>query len=51
MAKKILVVDDVEDSRSILVIILQRFYGYETIEGQQAGRRSQRRLLKSLTLS
>src|SRR5688500_5366495 len=32
MAKKILVVDDVEDSRSILVIILQRFYSYETIE-------------------
>jgi CheY-like chemotaxis protein len=32
MSKKILVVEDVEDSRSILVIILQRFCGYETIE-------------------
>jgi DNA-binding NtrC family response regulator len=32
MAKKILVVEDVEDSRAILIIILQRFCGYETIE-------------------
>jgi CheY-like chemotaxis protein len=32
MAKKILVVEDVEDSRAILVIILQRFCGYETME-------------------
>jgi CheY-like chemotaxis protein len=32
MAKRILVVEDVEDSRSIVVIILQRFCGYETIE-------------------
>jgi CheY-like chemotaxis protein len=32
MAKKILVVEDVEDSRDILVIILQRFCGYQTIE-------------------
>jgi CheY-like chemotaxis protein len=32
MAKKILVVEDVEDSRAILVIILQRFCGYQTLE-------------------
>ena len=32
MAKRILVVEDVEDSRAILVIILQRYCGYETIE-------------------
>jgi CheY-like chemotaxis protein len=32
MAKKILVVEDVDDSRSILVVILQRFCGYETVE-------------------
>ena len=32
MAKRILVVEDVDDSRSILVMILQRFCGYETIE-------------------
>jgi CheY-like chemotaxis protein len=32
MAKKILVVEDVEDSRSILVVMLQRYCGYETIE-------------------
>lgn len=32
MAKKILVVEDVDDSRSILVVILQRFCGYDTIE-------------------
>lgn len=32
MAKTILVVEDVEDSRSILVIILRRFCGYDTIE-------------------
>jgi CheY-like chemotaxis protein len=32
MPKKILIVEDVEDSRAILVIILQRFCGYETIE-------------------
>jgi|SRR5919106_891309 CheY-like chemotaxis protein len=32
MAKKILVVEDVEDSRAILVILLERFCGYETIE-------------------
>ena len=36
MAKRILVVEDVEDSRSILVMILQRFCGYETIEGTEA---------------
>jgi CheY-like chemotaxis protein len=32
MAKRILVVEDVEDSRAILVLILQRYCGYETIE-------------------
>ena len=32
MAKKILVVEDVEDSRSILVIMLQKYCGYETME-------------------
>ena len=32
MAKKILVVEDVQDSRAVLIIILQRFCGYETIE-------------------
>jgi CheY-like chemotaxis protein len=32
MAKKILVVEDVEDSRSILVVMLQRYCGYETME-------------------
>jgi CheY-like chemotaxis protein len=32
MAQKILVVEDVEDSRTILVIILQRFCGYKTME-------------------
>ena len=32
MAKKILVVEDVDDSRSILVVMLQRYCGYETIE-------------------
>jgi hypothetical protein len=32
MAKKILVVEEVEDSRTILVIILQRFCGYETTQ-------------------
>jgi CheY-like chemotaxis protein len=31
MAKRILVVEDVDDSRTILVMILQRC-GYETIE-------------------
>ena len=32
MGKRILIVEDVEDSRAILVLILQRFCGYETIE-------------------
>jgi CheY-like chemotaxis protein len=32
MAKKILVVEDVDDSRSILVVMLQRYCGYETME-------------------
>ena len=32
MAKKILVVEDIEDSRSILVVMLQRYCGYETME-------------------
>jgi CheY-like chemotaxis protein len=32
MAKRILIVEDVEDSRSILAIIVQRFCGYDTIE-------------------
>jgi two-component system, cell cycle response regulator DivK len=32
MAKRILVVEDREDSRTILVAILTRFWGYETIE-------------------
>ena len=32
MAKKILVVEDVEDSRSILVIMLQKYCVYETME-------------------
>ena len=32
MANRILVVEDNDDSRSMFVIILQRFYGYETIE-------------------
>lgn len=32
MAKRILVVEDVEDSRAILVLILQRYCGYQTIE-------------------
>jgi CheY-like chemotaxis protein len=32
MAKRILVVEDVEDSRAILILILQRFCGYETFE-------------------
>lgn len=32
MAKKILVVEDVEDSRSILVLLLRRHCGYETME-------------------
>lgn len=32
MAKRILVVEDVEDSRAILVMILQRYCGYQTIE-------------------
>jgi CheY-like chemotaxis protein len=32
MGKKILVVEDIEDSRSILVLMLQRYCGYETIE-------------------
>lgn len=32
MAKKILVVEDVDDSRSILVMLLQRSCGYETLE-------------------
>jgi CheY-like chemotaxis protein len=32
MAKKILVVEDVEDSRSILIVMLQRYCGYETME-------------------
>jgi two-component system, cell cycle response regulator DivK len=32
MAKTILVVEDVEDSRAILVLILQRYCGYQTIE-------------------
>ena len=32
MAKKILVVEYIEDSRSILVVMLQRYCGYETME-------------------
>lgn len=32
MAKRILIVEDVEDSRAILVLILQRYCGYQTIE-------------------
>jgi CheY-like chemotaxis protein len=32
MAKRILVVDDVEDSRAIIIIVLRRFCGYDTIE-------------------
>ena len=32
MAKKILVVEDVEDSRLILVLTLQRYCGYDTME-------------------
>jgi CheY-like chemotaxis protein len=32
MAKKILIVEDVEDSRAILVVMLQRYCGYETME-------------------
>jgi CheY-like chemotaxis protein len=32
MAKTILIVEDVEDSRAILVLILQRYCGYQTIE-------------------
>ena len=32
MAKKILVVEDRDDSRTILIAILSRFCGYETIE-------------------
>lgn len=32
MAKKILIVEDVEDSRAILVLVLQRHCGYETCE-------------------
>ena len=32
MAKRILVVEDRDDSRTILVSILRRFCGYETIE-------------------
>ena len=32
MAKRILVVEDVEDSRAILVLILQRYCGYDTLE-------------------
>ena len=32
MTKRILVVEDRDDSRTILVTILQRFCGYETIE-------------------
>jgi len=32
MTKKILVVEDRDDSRTILVAILKRFCGYETIE-------------------
>lgn len=32
MSKKILVVEDHDDSRTILVAILRRFCGYETIE-------------------
>ena len=32
MSKKILVVEDRDDSRTILVSILRRFCGYETIE-------------------
>lgn len=39
MAKKILIVEDVEDSRAILVLILQRYCAYQTIEastGKQA---------------
>jgi pilus assembly protein CpaE len=36
MAKKILVVDDVDDSRSILTIVLRSF-GYESIEAANGG--------------
>jgi two-component system, cell cycle response regulator DivK len=32
MAKKILIVEDVKDSRAILVVMLQRQCGYETME-------------------
>ena len=32
MAKKILIVEDVEDSRAILVLMLQKYCGYETCE-------------------
>jgi CheY-like chemotaxis protein len=32
VSRKILVVEDVEDSRSILVITLERAFGYETLE-------------------
>src|SRR5688572_59643 len=32
MAKRILVVEDVQDSRAILVLILQRYCGYDTLE-------------------
>jgi two-component system cell cycle response regulator DivK len=32
MTKKILVVEDLDDSRTILVTILRRLWGYETIE-------------------
>jgi two-component system cell cycle response regulator DivK len=32
MSKRILVVEDQDDSRTILVTILRRLYGYETIE-------------------
>jgi two-component system cell cycle response regulator DivK len=32
MSKRILVVEDCDDSRTILVAILKRFCGYETIE-------------------
>ena len=32
MSKRILVVEDRDDSRTILVAILTRFCGYETIE-------------------
>jgi CheY-like chemotaxis protein len=44
MAKKILVVEDVEDSRAILIIILQRFCGYETIEASTGTEAIQRTL-------